>query len=109
MGLDITITKRRKISCPNCGEVVSCVDVECLDSGGRAWYEFLEPIGYYVPYTRRTEDNDWYGKDMYLSKDQSLKMRNFVGCHEVYNAKNIANLIAVALLDGDDIVINADW
>ena len=109
MGLDITVTKRRKILCPNCGEVVSCVDVECLNSGGRAWYEFLEPIGYYVPYTQRSEENDWYGKDMYLDYEQAVKIREFVKYHDVYNKYAISDLVASALLDGDDIVINADW
>ena len=109
MGLDITATKRRKITCPKCGEVVDYKDVKSVDSGGSAWYEFLEPIGYYVTYERRTEENDWYGKDMVLSCEQALKMRDFIERYKPYDGKNISSLIAEALLEGDDIVINADW
>lgn len=109
MGLDVRVTQRRKILCPNCGEEVSHVDVECVDSGGRVWYEPLESIGYYVPYNERTEENDWYAKDMVLNKEQATQIRKFVKCFEVYNHKAISNLIAAAECDGDDVVINADW
>lgn len=109
MGLDIRIIKRRPVKCPHCNEVVCYEDIDYASSGGRTWYEFLEPIGYYVPYEQRTEENDWYGKDMVLTKEQSIKMRNFVGCYNVYDANAIANLIAGALIDGDEVVINADW
>lgn len=109
MGLDIRIIQRRKILCSNCGEVVDYKDIECKGSGGRVWYDILESIGYYVPYEQRTEENDWYGKDMILSEAQATQMRNFVTAYDVYNGKSIANLIAAAKCDGDDVVINADW
>ena len=109
MGLDVRIIQRRKILCPNCDEVVCHKDIECQDSGGRAWYDILESIGYYVPYEQRTEENDWYGKDMTLNVNQMLEVRNFVACHEVYNGKYIYNMISAAMCDGDDVVINADW
>ena len=109
MGLDVRIIQRRKILCPNCGEVVCHKDIECVDSGGRAWYYILESFGYYVPYEQRTEENDWYSKDMILSEAQATQMRKFVAAYDVYNGKTIANLIAAAKCDGDDVVINADW
>lgn len=109
MGLGIRIIQRRKILCPNCGEAVHHTDVECQDSGGRAWYDVLESIGYYVPYEQRTEENDWYDKDMVLNEAQATQVRNFVAAYDVYNGKSIANLIAAAKCDGDDVVINADW
>lgn len=109
MGLDVRVIQRRKILCPNCGEVVSHVDIECLDSGGRAWYDPLESIGYYVPYEQRTEGNEWYGKDMVLDEKQAKHIRDFVKHSNVYNCIDISNLIAAASVDGDDVVINADW
>lgn len=109
MGLDIRIIQRRKILCPHCGEVVCHKDIECQDSGGRAWYDILESFGYYVPYEQRTEENDWYGKDMTLTENKAMQVRDFVTAYDVYNSKYIANLIAAAKCDGDDIVINADW
>lgn len=62
-----------------------------------------------MPYEQRTEENDWYSKDMILSEAQATQMRKFVTAHDVYNGKTIANLIAAAKCDGDDVVINADW
>ena len=109
MGLDVRLTKRRKITCPDCGKIIDYKELECIGSDGRAWYDVLEAIGYYAPHEQRTEENDWYGKDMVLTKEQSIKMRNFVGCYNVYDANAIANLIAGALIDGDEVVINADW
>ena len=109
MGLDVRVVRRRKILCPNCGEVVSCVDVERLDSGGRAWYDPLETIGYYVPYEKRTEENDRYATDMALNEKQARLIRDFAKSHAVYNGLAIANLIAATLFDGDYVVINADW
>ena len=52
MGLDITIMERKDVRCPHCGEVVNTVDVSSTDSGGRLWYDFLERLGYYVPYEK---------------------------------------------------------
>ena len=109
MGLDVRVIQRRKIKCHYCGEVVDYKDIEYQNSGGRAWYDVLEPIGYYVPYDQRTEENDWYGQDMVLTDAQTTQVRNFVAAYDVYNGKSIANLIAAAKCDGDEVVINADW
>lgn len=59
MGLDITVMERRDVRCPHCGEVITTVDVASTDSGGSLWYDFLEKLGYYVPYEKRTEEKDW--------------------------------------------------
>ena len=56
MGLDIVVMERKDVRCPHCGEVINTVDIASTDSGGRAWYEFLENIGYCVPYGKRTEE-----------------------------------------------------
>lgn len=109
MGLDISITSRKKIICPKCGEVVSRVDVDSEDSGGRVWYDFLEPIGYYVPFEQRTEENDWYAKDMVLTDGQAQELYNFLQRETPYNWRNASILIAVALCERNDVVINANW
>ena len=108
MGLDIRFTQRKKIVCPKCGEVITTIDKQSALSGGRAWYPFLETIGYYVPYEKQTEENDWYGKDMVLTKEQAEYAYRFAK-EEVYNWHEVIGLIAVAICEKDDIVVNADW
>ena len=110
MGLDITFTQRNKNVCPHCGkEIEPQIIIDSANSGGRAWYPFLESIGYYVPYEQRTEENDWYGKDMVLTKEQATQAYRFVKEIDVYNRQMIAMLISAAMLENDYIVVNADW
>lgn len=109
MGLDIRFIHRRNIVCPHCKTVVSTEDVYVTSSGGREWYDILESFGYYIPYDKRTEENDWYAKDMVLTTEQAKQVYNFVKTSDVYDAKDILGLIATALLEEDVVVINADW
>lgn len=109
MGLDISFSRKKHIRCPDCDKVVYTETIDCEDSGGRAWYDVLEHIGYYVPYEQRTEENDWYGKDMTLSEEQATAIYDFVINNEVFNGRAIANLIALARFENDVVVINADW
>ena len=60
MGLDIAIKERKEFRCPECGRLVTTLDIGQECSNGRVWYDFLEPIGYYVPHEKRTEENDWF-------------------------------------------------
>ena len=64
MSLDITIKERKEFHCPNCGLLVMTQDVGAECSNGRVWYDFIESVGYYVPYEKRTEKKDWYGVDI---------------------------------------------
>ena len=57
MSLDITIKERKEFRCPDCGRLVTTKDIDEECSGGRLWYNFLELIGYYVPYEKRTSIN----------------------------------------------------
>lgn len=109
MGLDITFTRRKDVVCPKCGEIVGHTDVQYMDGGGRGWYPLLESIGYYVPYEQRTEKNDWYGKDMVLTREQADEAYRFVKKHDLYGSEGVQSLIAVALHENDSIVVNADW
>lgn len=109
MGLDITFTHRKNIVCPKCGEIVGYNDVDCVDTGGRCWYPILEDIGYYVPYEQRTEENDWYGKDMVLTEDQADKVYQFAREHDLYDSYLLQKMIANAIYEKDSIVVNADW
>lgn len=109
MGLDIRFTQRRNNVCPHCGKITGQTDVDVIDSEGRVWYPFLESIGYYVPYEQRTEENDWYGKDMVLTKEQADQAYRFIRDNEMYNWRGIRGLIATALIEEDTIVVNADW
>jgi RNA polymerase subunit RPABC4/transcription elongation factor Spt4 len=109
MSLDIRFTHRKKNYCPHCGKEIGHTDVVSESSYGRVWYPFLDAIGYYVPYEQRTEENDWYGKDMVLTEEQAKIAHRFVKLHNVYNKYTIDGLIAMTLLDKDDLVVNADW
>ena len=110
MGLDITLTQRKKLVCPKCGEIVGHTDVYEVDCGGRGWYPFLESIGYYVPYEQRTEENDWYAKDMVLTADQADELFQFARKNDgLYDADRVCVLISSARYEKDDVVINADW
>jgi hypothetical protein len=109
MGLDIRFIRRKKIVCPRCGEIVGHTDEDCIDGGGRGWYPFLESIGYYVDYDLRTEENDWYGKDMVLTEKQADELYQFAKKHDLYGSYLVTKMIAEAIYENDSIVVNADW
>ena len=110
MSLDIRFTAQEGVVCPKCGEVVAARNIMCEESGGRGWYDILEKIGYYVPYDQRTEENDWYGKDMTLTEEQADMVYMYVVRHkDLYNVNGVLGLIASALHDGNSVVVNADW
>lgn len=109
MSLDIRFTQRKNIVCPKCGEIVTTIDVNSESSGGGVWYPFLEAIGYYVPYEERTEENDWYGKDMVLTEDQVTDAYKFVRQLEWCAYDGIRGLLADAILENGIVVVNADW
>lgn len=105
MGLSITFTQKERILCPQCGTMAGHRDIREIDSGGRIWYDLLEKFGYYVP----GSDNDWYGKDMVLTKEQTQEAYRFVQQKDPYRFDEISAMIAKALVEGHDIVIHADW
>lgn len=109
MSLDITIKEQKEIRCPDCGKVVAYQDVAAEDSGGSAWYDFLERVGYYVPAEKRTEKDDWYGKDMLLSTEQARQLAVYAARYRVYNYDAVNRLIVKAQMQGNRIAINADW
>lgn len=110
MGLDITCYHRKKIVCPKCGEVVGHTDLNEISFGGRVWYPLLEQLGYYVPYEKRTEENDWYGKDMVLDAEQIDGVFEFAKKHsDAYGAHSLAMLISEVRFENNLLVINADW
>lgn len=109
MGLDITVMERKAVRCPRCGEVITTVDVVSIGSGGRLWYDFLEKLGYYVPYEKRTKENDWYGKDMVFDNEQAKQLVDYAVKKEVYNWDGVESVVAEALAHGNKVVINADW
>ena len=108
MSLDITIKERKEFRCPDCGRLVTTQDIYAENSGGRIWYDFIESTGYFVPYEKRAEENDWYGEDMVLTEEQAKKLADFVSDNHPYNARDIECLVARALLHENKVVINAD-
>ena len=109
MSLDITIKERKEFRCPDCGRLVTTRDIYAECSGGREWYNFLEGIGYYVPFENRTKENDWYGEDMVLNEEQAKRLADFVSEYQPYYDKSIYGLVARALMRGNKVVINANW
>ena len=109
MGLDITIKERKEFRCPDCGQLVTTQNIDAECSSGRVWYDFLESVGYYVPYEKRAEENDWYGKDMVLTEAQTKQLADFVSDKQTYNARDIEWLVERALMRGNKVIINADW
>ena len=106
MSLDIMVSQVRRVICPHCGEVTGTEVVWEIDS---AWYPFLESIGYYVPYDLRTEENDWYGKNMELTPEQAKELYRFLKTNGVHNNYYMGSMVSRALLEGDPIVVNANW
>ena len=78
-------------------------------SGGRAWYEFLENIGYCVPYGKRTEEKDWNCLDMVLDNEQAKQLADYAVKKEVYNWDGVESVVATALMHENKVVINANW
>lgn len=110
MSLDIRFRKEIDVLCPHCGKPAFSKTVCELNSGGRGWYPLLESIGYYVPYEQRTEENDWYAKDMVLTNEQMKEACLFARKNsDLYDAEAIHSLIASAILCEEKIVVNADW
>ena len=113
MGLDIRIIRAKLIYCPHCGELVTYRDVNTVDGGGSWWYAYLESIGYYKPYVEgQSYSQPMYGKDMALNDEQVDKLIKFVKQPDfgsLLQMKQVLWLIESARIDGDKIVINADW
>ena len=102
MGLDIRISRAKPIYCPHCGELVTYQAVDTVDGGGSLWYEFLESIDYYK----------LYGEDMALNDEQVGELLKFVNRPDfdgLWQIEQTSWLIESARIDGDKIVINADW
>ena len=109
MGLNITIKERKEFRCPDCGRLVTTQNVYVERSSGQVWYDFLESIGYYAQGDNLTEENDWYGEDMILTKEQAKQLADVVSENKPYNAHDIECLVARALIHGNKVVINANW
>ena len=107
MSLDITIKERKEFRCPDCGRLVTTQGIGEECSSGRVWYDFLESVGYYVPYGDPADDV--YGMDMALTEEQAKQLADFVSDNQPYNARDVECLVARALLRGNKVVINADW
>lgn len=76
------------------------------DVGDRVMHQKL---GYYVPYEKRTKENDWYGKDMVLDNEQAKQLVDYAVKKEVYNWDGVEWIVTEALAHGNKVVINADW
>ena len=107
MGLDIRSSHAEPIYRPHCGELVTYKPMESIDSCGRRWYEFLEYVKYYKPYLI---EQDMYGEDMTLTKEQVNELIKFIDRNpELYMAREVYRMVETARVNDDKIIINADW
>ena len=109
MSLDITIKERKEFRCQDCGRLVATWDITEEHSDYRVWYDFLKSVGYYVEDDNPTEENDWCGKDMILTEEQAKQLADFVSNNHPYNYHDIELLVVRTLMNGNKVVINADW
>lgn len=72
-------------------------------------HEFLENIGYCVPYGKRTEEKDWNCLDMVLDNEQAKQLADYAVKKEVYNWDGVESVVATALMHENKVVINANW
>ena len=94
MGLDVTIKEVQEFRCPDCGKLVTTKDVNEVNAGGS--------------YTGNGDCN-WYGEDMVLTEEQARALAEY-SVKKIYWPNNeIEKLVAVALLRGHKVVVNADW
>jgi hypothetical protein len=101
MGLDVTIKEVQEFRCPDCGKLVTTKDVNEVNAGGSDWRDFLKSINYYT--------GNWYGEDMVLTEEQARALAEY-SVKKIYWPNNeIEKLVAVALLRGHKVVVNADW
>ena len=106
MSLSIRLYQRRVYTCPDCGKEVVSVDISEAYSSGKDWYKFLENIADCVP---DSKEDDWYGKDMVLCPETARDLYSFLRDACIYNASEVRNMIAQTMMEGDKVVINADW
>lgn len=66
-------------------------------------------LSYYVPYEKRTKENDWYGKDMVLDNEQAKQLADYAVKKAVYNWDGVEWIVTEALAHGNKVVINANW
>lgn len=111
MGLDVTVRIERPVFCPHCGEVVDWKAAKKVESFGRVWFDYLEFIGYYIPYEimQKTGKQDKYGQDVVLTNDQIKMMKSFLMHNDVPYGNIIYEAIRDVVKDSHGVVINADW
>lgn len=112
MGLVITVSRCDVDKCPHCGKPIKGTLRDYVNSGGRVWKEYLEKIGYYVPYEIREKEpeRDFYGKDMTITSEQAKHLATFVRKRkrDVYCWESIGKLVDRAIENGDFVAIRAN-
>lgn len=102
MGLNMEIKRVKETKCPHCGEVAGYEALAIYYEGGLKWEDFLTKIGYY-------QSEEWYGKDKLLTESEARAMVEGVRSKDADAYKALKSFVALALYDGDKVVINANW
>lgn len=105
MSLAVTVKEVQEFRCPDCGKLVTTKDVNEVNAGGPDWRDFLKSIDYYA----EGGDSGWYGKDMVLTDEQARELAKYSVKNVYWPNNDIEKLVAVALLRGHKVVVNADW
>lgn len=102
MGLNMEIKKVKEMKCPHCGEVAGYEALAIYYAGGLKWEDFLTKIGYY-------QSEEWYGKDKLLTESEARAMVEGVRSKDAGAYEELKSFVALALYDGNKVVINANW
>lgn len=102
MGLDMMVKRVKEAECPHCGETAWRDVLKTFHTGGYKWEGFLTRIGYYP-------SEEWYSKDKLLTKSEARAMVEAMQSKDTAVYEALKSFVALALFDGDKIVINANW
>lgn len=93
--------------CTDWSESIKTARIEIINPA--CYGDRIVPFNFEKTYEKRTEKNDWYGKDMVLDNEQAKQLVDYAVKKEVYNWDGVENVVAEALAHGNKVVINADW
>ena len=111
MSLDIEFIRKEEIRCPHCHKPVTTKDIRSESSDGKGWFSFLEEIGYYIPFVRRSNSSDsgLHGEELPLTEKQIKLLIEFLEKEKPQNWKEIESLVAAAFIYKDIVIVRADW
>lgn len=102
MSLSVTVKRVKEMKCPHCGEVAGYETLDVYHTGSSEWENFLTEIGYYPL-------EEWYAEDKLLTESEVRAMVKAMRSKDIDVYKGLMSFVALALYEGNKIVINANW